>query len=177
MIKFLAKKRMQGELSPCTVSTPVRVLSAPLSVESVNDVNGNADAFRFRHLSRSSSERLGVRKFDIQPSHIGTRSHPCMGLGVKNPHSPKFRDFLNLFAEKRKRISANKFPNSRKYSRLFAEINSRVSANIFWIPRLTRVLAGRILRSLSQIQKKSWNSSLFPCAKTLFVVYLSWKVR
>ena len=110
-----------------------------LSVESVNAVNGRT--FRFRHLSRSSSERLGVRKFDIQPSHIGTRSHPYMGLGAKNPNSPKFRDFLNLFAEKRKRISANKFSNSRKYSRLFAEINSRISANIFWMPRLTRVLA------------------------------------
>ena len=117
---------------------------------------------------------------EIQTKNLSIILLPQIDIDVnggENPHSPKFRDFLNLFAEKRKRISANKFPDSRKNSRLFAEINSRISANIFWMPRLTRVLAWRILRSLSQIQKKSWNSSHFPCAKTLFVVYLSWKVR
>ena len=76
---------------PCTVSTPLRTMFKALSVESVNAANGNrlvkAANGRSRiplpPLSRSISERLGVRKVYVQPSHIGTRSHPCMGLNKK----------------------------------------------------------------------------------------------
>ena len=102
--------------------------------------------------ARLNWAKLGFSEIDIscEPNFQETvRIFPQIGIDVNGSEkalSSKFRDFLNLFAEKRKRISANKFSDYRKYSRLFAEINSRISANIFWMPLFRGFWQGRFVQ-------------------------------